>query len=728
MWNFKSECLKQNSPFMINKLTDFTNKSFKRYTNPNDLLFREKNILFGYNGRGKTSFAVGLKGEFLKDNSKKENNIRYFNKEEYITKTLLLKDSEDKLNGVIANFGEKDVEIEGRIKELEKDIVPETYLQSIQSEIGRIRRETRREIDTIHDRRKGKAHIQKKSSTETIERVIELYNNDYADAHKIENDDATLLGICGDDTIENRINQINSLSPLALTRITISTIDEIKVIFTERFGDDLVIPEYEIVQWIDAGMKVHREGDKCKFCGGKFDYLEIQSKIKQYKENKKHKAIEKMKSFNDQLQKIKCEIQAIAKVSKTYLSIMGNLIEEDFQKIIGIENALDIVVAPLQNKIDNIENVVNFDFEKLQSIFESIDTSVSNIHSKKDEQLKELYSKLNNLKILVKGAIGLEIKNSKTISDKLKEARNKEADRKAKHDGNKTKMLEIQDLKQQKSPTKDFAIFISQIFQDINISLTVSLDNDNHNYIIKSLYEDVPLSIKDISEGEKNLLALLFFYYELFFDNQQREIKTEVELIIVDDPISSMDDSNKFYIMGLMKNLLNLSNIQVFILTHSWDDFSNLSYGRKKNINFATFEIRKNNGCSELVRLNNYEKPYKYLFKEVFEFSNKLDNQIGSKCEVYHYPNVIRRVFEEWYSFKMGSTLNLTSSQQDHLIELFKISGSEKQKLGMLLNVCNTLSHNVNTTRNPQEIHQSAKFLMNLIKKHDKMHFDSMKQ
>ena len=55
---------------MITKLNNFTLKSFVGYTNPNDLLFRAKNILFGYNGKGKSSIAIGIKNEFLKDTSK----------------------------------------------------------------------------------------------------------------------------------------------------------------------------------------------------------------------------------------------------------------------------------------------------------------------------------------------------------------------------------------------------------------------------------------------------------------------------------------------------------------------------------------------------------------------------------------------------------------------------------------------------------------------------------
>jgi hypothetical protein len=725
---------------MITKLIDFSHKSFKRYTNPNDLLFREKNIVFGYNGKGKSAFAIGVKQELLKDNSKSDNNIRLFNKE-YITKSLLLENSDGKIKGVEANFGEKGVGVENKIKELEKEITSVADISNLTSEIDKIRISTRREIDAIHEKKKGKANILKKASSETIEKVIDLYKNDYIEAKKIEKDDNKLSIIRGDDTIEKQIKQFESLNPLSFFEILSSDIEEIKTVFNEKFGGDIEIPEYEIVQWMDEGLKMHQEGEKCKFCGGQLDYLEVKTKINQYKENKKHKAIEKNKLFKKQLQQSQKEIETIENNCKTYIAIVGNTIEKDFQTIIGSKKDMETLIVSIQNKIDKIESDVIFDFEKLKSVSDTIKTSISTIKTEKDKQLTELRKKQNNLETLVKGAIGLEVKNSQTIKDKLQEAKTKEADLKTKQDTNKVKQQEIQDLKQQKSLTKDFADFVSQILKDINISLKVEVDADNRNYIIKSSHEDVMLTIKDISEGEKNLLALLFFYYELFNDNEQQQVKTDIELIVADDPISSMDDSNKFYILELMKNLLNLTNQQIFILTHSWDDFCNLSYSKKPwedrrndsgeeiKSKYATFEIRKNNGQSELAKLAKVEKPYKHLFKEIYDFSQKQTSQIGSDCEIYHYPNVMRRIFEAWYGFKIGKHLNLTSSQLDRLANDFTITEDrEKTKLGILLKVCNIFSHSISNTKNPQEIHQSAKFLMKLIEDNDSIHFNNMKQ
>src|SRR5690554_6201988 len=127
---------------MITKLNNFTLKSFVGYTNPNDLLFRAKNILFGYNDKGKSAIAIGIKDEFLKDTTKKPENLRIFDRD-YISNSLLLESSDGKIKGVEASFGKGGVDIENKIKELEKQIISEVEISKLDSNIVDSRKKIR---------------------------------------------------------------------------------------------------------------------------------------------------------------------------------------------------------------------------------------------------------------------------------------------------------------------------------------------------------------------------------------------------------------------------------------------------------------------------------------------------------------------------------------------------------------------------------------------------------
>ena len=68
---------------MIEQISDFSCKSFKNYNSPSHF-FKKKNILFGYNGRGKSSLALGLVDTY-KSSGGTDNSYRLFNRD-YVKK------------------------------------------------------------------------------------------------------------------------------------------------------------------------------------------------------------------------------------------------------------------------------------------------------------------------------------------------------------------------------------------------------------------------------------------------------------------------------------------------------------------------------------------------------------------------------------------------------------------------------------------------------------------
>ena len=194
---------------------------------------------------------------------------------------------------------------------------------------------------------------------------------------------------------------------------------------------------------------------------------------------------------------------------------------------------------------------------------------------------------------------------------------------------NETLSNEIKKLKSEKAVTSDFMILVNETLRDIGITLKLEIEDEN--YIIKTtLATEEQITINDISEGEKNLLSLLFFYYEMFEDRNQQVVKSDVKLIIMDDPISSMDDSNRFYVLEIVKNIIELNVDQVFVLTHVWEDFSQLTFRKKcfdSNSKYASYEI-KIDKFSYIVKLISKGGPYKHMFKEVYELSKKHNYQL----------------------------------------------------------------------------------------------------
>ena len=718
---------------MVEQVTNLTKKSFNSYTGPIDK-FKLKNVVFGYNGRGKSSLAFALKDSYLEDPSVDEEKVRFFNKD-YVDDNLSLQDpatgTRNKIKGVIAHFSAKDVKSEEKIKELQDKLVD---TNSIQANINKLKTDARNAIDAIHDRRKGTASIQKKNKELDIDAVVRLYTQDLDEAKKIEADETKLSKIEGDNVIGEKIELLKTITFQDFTKITDQEIADAQDVFDKTFGN-ISIPTSEIVDWLNIGVEIHKDGDDCKFCGGKLSLHDISKRVEEYNANEKQQATKLLQNLDDKIAELQNTIKSnLDKEANTKSSLEADVtVDNSYTYIseasVGIADARNVIKSKIKN-IDNKLTFLNF-----KGDLQKFNDAINALTNTRNAQLSKLETQNGNKDTLVKGAIGLEVLNDGNIKDKLAEIETK-----SKELGDATKANvklsgDIQNLKQAENATSDFADYISDILTNLNIHLKLSVSGDGKNYIIQHTQTSTELMIADISEGERNLLALLFFYYELFNDNEQQDFKSGIELIIVDDPISSMDDINKMYILELMKQILYLGTPQVFIMTHSWDDFANICYrfdDRASTSQYSFFEIKKDvSGNSLVVRTRSNIPPYHHNFIEVYEFSQKPDTTILDDCDIYHMPNIIRQVLEGFLKFKIKNPSPTQSNEKEIAKVLFDkewaaIKEDSKTKLGQLLSTINVNSHN--SSRSPDEILTAAKFLMNRIGQVDKRHYNTNKE
>lgn len=710
---------------MIKQVYNLNEKSFRNYNGP-DKGFKEKNIIFGYNGRGKTSLAKGLIREFLKDTANSSENYRFFNRN-YIKENIILKESNNsKIKGVIANFGKKDVDIEKQIKLLEENIID---TKELENEIQQLNKNIRAEIDKIHDEKKGSISIQKKPMSKTNQEVILLYNEDITKAKNIEDNEDKLIEYKGDDSLGKQKLKLENINIPNIDFIDNNQIIKIKDIFNKTYND-IEIPSSKVIEWIFTGLSLHNEGDRCKFYGGTPNLEFIKSNVEKYNKNEKQIAATQLNEFKIKLEKLILQIENLLSTKDSIVSALENnsiskefnIIQENKEVIIEFK---DIII----NKIENIKLQLNFDDKRFTQILSDIEKSYKEIVIEKKKQIEIINNKISKLNILIKGAIGLEIRKNTYINSNMELVNKKQKILRETINKNKDNLNKIEELKKSKSNTKDFAEHISSILAMLEVNLKLEVLNED--YIIKQSVTNDTLKLEDISEGEQNLLALLYFYYELFEDSEQKILKTNIKLIVIDDPIASVDDVNRMYVLELVKKLCELRNVQIFVFTHIWEDFCNICYNKKDKDNtpFRFYEIKKDNNGSRIVDAKTNETPYKHGFKEIYDFSLKPDCNDMNDCEIYHYPNIMRKLLEGYLEFKVKNsspTYNNINNIKLALCGNTNISSKDELAIGTLLNVCNILSHKA--SRNPDEILKSAKFLMRKIEEIDKLHFDTMKQ
>lgn len=118
--------------------------------------------------------------------------------------------------------------------------------------------------------------------------------------------------------------------------------------------------------------------------------------------------------------------------------------------------------------------------------------------------------------------------------------------------------------------------------------------------------------VKKLSEGERNFIAFLYFYYTIM-GSQSDDGKVIDRIVIIDDPVSSMDSGTLFVVASLVREMIAVcyNNFdmdeedgdshakdyhikQIFCLTHNPYFFREIAYNRIQDYDCVTvFEITK---------------------------------------------------------------------------------------------------------------------------------------
>lgn len=183
-----------------------------------------------------------------------------------------------------------------------------------------------------------------------------------------------------------------------------------------------------------------------------------------------------------------------------------------------------------------------------------------------------------------------------------------------------------------------------------NFEIAASSEKGNYE-IVRNNGENVK---ETLSEGEKTFITFLYFYQLIKGSNSKESIRQD-KIIVLDDPISSLDSNILFIVSNLIRKLIedirsNSSDIkQLFIFTHNIYFHKEVSFNKgkgTKKLNDETFWIiRKNDNKSnvEYYLENPIKTSYELLWKELL-----IAKQGGS---VITLQNIMRRIIENYFKF-----------------------------------------------------------------------------
>ena len=677
---------------------------------------KKMNFFFGANGTGKSTIARHLYNFALnedeKDNNFSKSTLSGFDPEketvkvfdaDYVNRNFYNSDS---LNGVFS-LNEKNEAIDKEIMNKEADI------KRIDSE-EKSNEENKKRLDD---------ELAKKFK-DTYEKVFE-YRNEF----KFASSPKAKIKYGGDKkafyealsskqytkvlTFEEQKNDYNTIFGSNIKEITkkldnskITELQGVEIKLNELLDKVIVgkedVPIKQLIDklnnknWVEQGQEyvLSSEG-KCPFCQ--------QDLTEDFKQQLKLLFDEEYKTSINEIKRLKTQYKLIA---DTFVRNIDSLLQEYDENHIVL-NFKTKVETSIENNLAIIDSKLLAPNEKkqLQSIT-TLQAEVADIN-KKIEDNNDVFSnrkaridKYNEdvlcyLAEKAKDDISLFNSTKSNIEKQKQECEAKISSLKTERNA---KTGELETLRQQTVNTKEAVERINSLlkiagFDNFYID-EISFENNISKYRILREKTDTNSAFKTLSEGEKNFIAFLYFYQQCL--GYSKDESTLKKIIVIDDPVSSMDSQVLYFVNSLIqklvrykydKNVQSLNNknfknefsnqniAQVFVLTHNIYFFKEVTFDKRNYCKHSSFYVVKKQSSNtqiEYYENNPIKDDYTLLWNEIKKYKD--DNKASS----IFISNTMRRIIESYQNFvcandDVWSVLSEFDTESDDYIAVYSL-------------------------------------------------------
>jgi len=489
---------------------------------------------------------------------------------------------------------------------------------------------------------------------------------------------------------------------------------------------DTLKNDNKLNDWVEEGLSIHEEKETttCQFCGELISVTRLESLKahfnKSYKELS-NKIDESITLLTRRSQQFEDAVNSLPNNALFY-SELKDSVEELSEKIKALSNENKAVISEMikiltDKKSDMISTSYTALFEeavsRLNYDYSSFDALISLIttHNQKTQKFQQsieaAQKKIENH--MLSEAAPEMLAAEKSVAQK-KEAVDKQ-------NSNLSSMKEKIDKLEKQAKNSQIPA------EAINKDIAFIMGRD------ELVFENKPLGYqisrrgkiaKNLSKGEENAIALIYFFNTL----TDVDVNIQNTIIILDDPISSFDSNFYYNAIAYIREKTCLAG-QVFLFTHKFSllkDYS-LMYNSESN----RYMIKRVGDVPVLVNEDNlvsqYHDEYAYLFKQVYLFVKEQPEDVSDYLQ---YPNIARRLLEGFLTFKMPN--------KDSLIDkVLKLEDGQNSAAGRaMLRLLNNHSHLrviidgelSEDVANISVLPDTLRFLLEFIKTHDEKHFN----
>ncbi|RVZ00269.1 AAA family ATPase [Helicobacter pylori] len=675
------------------------------------------NFIYGANGSGKTttsSFLKNLAENGIEDkfaNSK----IAWYNNESLKIEVYNKQFKEEQLRNSqvksIFTLGKKtnenlekiEIKKESINKENEKKIKNEASLQVLTQK-------KEKEEKDFADRCWEKLY---KKNEEDFKETLEGFKRKEKFKEKIlkefENDKYNQSEIVGLEKLKEKIEIVfgENQTELALLECNLTDFDfienhsiwEQKVVGSGDAAIADLIKRLSNEDWVAWGREYIKDNSICPFCQKETITEEFKKQLESYFDTSYQESIETIKEkMEDYASRTAGALERLDKIVETEQKNQQTKLDTENLKIIietlrskingnqqkmldkSKEMSRNFKLDSTKNEIDAIKDLIKKANEQIANYNEMIKDIEKQKKSCKEQTWKFLVNEFkSDIQEYNKKYCGLEkgINNlEKAISENQEEVKKLEN--------------EIKELEKNMVSIKPIVNEINTLLKGYGFTnFGLACTEDEKFYRIQR--EDDQLVGETLSEGEVTFITFLYYYHLAKGSLKENDISKN-KVLVIDDPISSLDSNILFIVSVLVKDLMKeameeKTNIkQVIILTHNTYFYKEITLEcdlKRYQGKYSFWIIKKDNNVSKIkdYKENPIKNSYELLWQEVKQAKENNASWVSLQ-------NVMRRIIEYYFRILGGFKHN------DSLSECFE-NIEEKRVCNSFISWFNDGSHGI---------------------------------
>ncbi|MGN8806311.1 MULTISPECIES: AAA family ATPase [unclassified Blautia] len=413
-------------------------------------------------------------------------------------------------------------------------------------------------------------------------------------------------------------------------------------------------------EWVRQGHSeyAHKTNGKCPYCYRQLDD-DFEEMMKRSFDTQ----------YTDNLQKLKNLLGAYKHEANTVYPTLQKIPSEIYpqisvtaytKKLEEIKKTIQLNIDAIQKKIDDPS--ISVEVEPVEPLLEELSEIIKGFNKlikANNDILKAGPKKQKECTDMLFAHMAYELRDVIAAYDKSdRDLQSEIKDLEGKIKSSDTKLCdlkkEISSLNSQTVETETAMNSINTMLRDAGFQGFSLKPHETQKHVYKVVRPNGDIA-ENLSEGEKNFIAFLFFYH-LVKGSESADGESRDKIVVIDDPVSSMDSTSLFIVSSIVREMIevcrnNADNRnmtatgkhikQIFILTHNAYFHREITYNYVSKYEYVSFYlIRKQNNQSS-IRLCECTNP----------------NEPSEKMNVNPVKNSYAALWDEYKEVKSGVPL-----------------------------------------------------------------------